>query len=835
MTAGGGFFTESQFRQRILEILRLQTEFSADAVINDLIGQFGEDTVVGSYNINHNDDLLHVIFEIRNSHYEFLSTDEDSSKDNDDTKPDDEEETSDQNQVHTKFYRILGLSPTATQNQLTRSYKKLALQYHPDKNPYGEEKFKEISMVYKVLSDPEKRLIYDLQGEAGIKAGSGDEPASETEKPKDEDCFSDSNLSDLIEDSPDQKDSNDDNNEEPITEIESSSTKDAENDEVKDKNNEEYEIEVNIEEKQSKLDESYLSVVNEVIAEDLDQIDKNDSSDTDEKPSDTIKSAKRKSKENQDSNDDFSVEKDQSENAENKSDDPDFEISEETSNSGGLKKVKKHVDSSKYKGSQKKKYVPPEENSDSENQDKNPKKLKKSKKHSANASSSSQDSDSDQDKNPKKLQKKKGKKGFSTKKGNKYSDSSSDSSSDESSESNSSDAGNSDSSDSEPEPKQKQSQKINSGTVRKGDKGKKVHYNDTEHYWLKKGIKDLRKSNKVLSAENIRKSNSKYFKLLMSGEGNGKVKRTPESIASKIRHKGKRWYEAPDHKEECKKLKKEVKSLKATIAKIKRQMNELKTENIMLKNKDKIEDKEKDPEQDNESDNSRKHSDSDTEDDNFQEGIRSETISIIETSSSNNNNNGQSDKPDDDGNSDMLDTSYHNENSAEAGLEESNVNTTNKSDNPKLRECYVRVKKLTKQEIEANCKKPQKKAASSENKKADSNNNNKRKMEKEKADPKKQKMSGKKSENNNPVFNPSPGSSSTFVSSSFKIPKHKSNESDPKPKSSSKHQAKDREVSEPTPGPSRSEFNLSDQVFKDKSKKAKKNDKKHKKDDKDKK
>ena len=110
MTAGGGFFTESQFRQRILEILRLQTEFSADNVINDLIGQFGEDTVVGSYIINENDALKHLIYEIRNSNYEFLSSDEeeDSSKDNDDTKPDDEEETSDQNQKHTKFYIIMG-------------------------------------------------------------------------------------------------------------------------------------------------------------------------------------------------------------------------------------------------------------------------------------------------------------------------------------------------------------------------------------------------------------------------------------------------------------------------------------------------------------------------------------------------------------------------------------------------------------------------------------------------------------------------------------------------------------------------------------------------------
>ena len=172
-------------------------------------------------------------------------------------------------------------------------------------------------------------------------------------------------------------------------------------DEAEDKNNDEEEVEVNTEENKSNLDGSSLEDVIQVITEDLDLMDKNDSSAPDDKPSNNLKSAKRKSKENQGSNDDYSVEKSQSENAENKSDDPDFDISEETSNSGGLKKVKKHADSSKYKGSQKKKGGSSKQNSDSENQDKNPKKLNK----------------------------KKGKKGSSTKQGKSYLDSSSDASS----------------------------------------------------------------------------------------------------------------------------------------------------------------------------------------------------------------------------------------------------------------------------------------------------------------------------------------------------------------------------------------------------------------------
>ena len=81
-----------------------------------------------------------------------LSSDEDTSNKNDDNQPDNDEETSE----HTEFYNILGLPPTATQNELKSSYRKLTVQYHPDKNPYGGERFKKISMVYNVLSNPEK-------------------------------------------------------------------------------------------------------------------------------------------------------------------------------------------------------------------------------------------------------------------------------------------------------------------------------------------------------------------------------------------------------------------------------------------------------------------------------------------------------------------------------------------------------------------------------------------------------------------------------------------------------------------------------------------------------
>ena len=68
--------------------------------------------------------------------------------------------------VHeTKFYDILEVSPTATEAELKKSYRKLALKYHPDRNPDAGDKFKEISMAYEVLSDSKKRAIYDEGGE----------------------------------------------------------------------------------------------------------------------------------------------------------------------------------------------------------------------------------------------------------------------------------------------------------------------------------------------------------------------------------------------------------------------------------------------------------------------------------------------------------------------------------------------------------------------------------------------------------------------------------------------------------------------------------------------
>lgn len=60
-----------------------------------------------------------------------------------------------------KLYEVLGVAPTATEVEIKRAYYKLAVIYHPDKNPEGADKFKEISFAHGILCDPDQRRMYD--------------------------------------------------------------------------------------------------------------------------------------------------------------------------------------------------------------------------------------------------------------------------------------------------------------------------------------------------------------------------------------------------------------------------------------------------------------------------------------------------------------------------------------------------------------------------------------------------------------------------------------------------------------------------------------------------
>lgn len=84
------------------------------------------------------------------------------------------------------YYNILKVSRNATEEDLKKSYKKLAMKWHPDKNAVNtkeaEAKFKQISEAYDVLSDPQRRQIYDMYGEEGLKSGVYPPPPSSKER-----------------------------------------------------------------------------------------------------------------------------------------------------------------------------------------------------------------------------------------------------------------------------------------------------------------------------------------------------------------------------------------------------------------------------------------------------------------------------------------------------------------------------------------------------------------------------------------------------------------------------------------------------------------------------
>src|SRR5258705_12691694 len=74
------------------------------------------------------------------------------------------------------YYEVLAVERTATEEEIKKSYRKLAIKFHPDKNPgdkTAEEQFKELSEAYEILSDPQKRALYDQHGHAAFDQRAG--------------------------------------------------------------------------------------------------------------------------------------------------------------------------------------------------------------------------------------------------------------------------------------------------------------------------------------------------------------------------------------------------------------------------------------------------------------------------------------------------------------------------------------------------------------------------------------------------------------------------------------------------------------------------------------
>lgn len=90
------------------------------------------------------------------------------------------------------YYEVLGVERNATEEQVSKAYRRLAMKYHPDRNPGDAdavEQFKKVQEAYEVISDTDKRAMYDRQGYVGRRPPPGSQPHNNAPKPKTKEDF----------------------------------------------------------------------------------------------------------------------------------------------------------------------------------------------------------------------------------------------------------------------------------------------------------------------------------------------------------------------------------------------------------------------------------------------------------------------------------------------------------------------------------------------------------------------------------------------------------------------------------------------------------------------